>query len=350
MSELKKNKLIDERPLIVLPSLAAQCGLFPAIFIQQLHHNLVWIAESIEKEHDTKTLKRLVEQKFWTAQRKEGKKKVPDTQARLWYRCTPTAWMDEFPWSSQRTLKRTISHVRSFGVLTARRPGNAYDQTNYYSLDYDLLRERGIYLEGQVDPIQRAILALSIGPACPDPKGQTDVGNQPDRQVSEQPPEEGGGGDGADAPENQNIDPAIHWPDSIQESDRATVAKKIQPLSPENQQAVVDALAEKLENVAAGKTAPIRSLGAYVAGLANKARKGTLERPQKAEEDQRSAELAAEIEEIRQAVELGANLLVDGEAVTEFDGQRVWTSKHGCKPLGSLIARGAKIETHREAA
>lgn len=180
---MSEHKLLDEAPLIVLPSLAVAIGLQQAVFLQQLHFNLSFLATTIEKE-DPKRRKEKAAENLWTSK---------GFGLRLWYRKSVAGWIEELPWLSARTLKRTVAEVKNHGVLVT---SQGYDQTNYYSIDYDQLRSMGHYGKGQIDPFQRARLALSMGPERPDSAGHNDLNNLKDIENIEtiQEPAASGGG------------------------------------------------------------------------------------------------------------------------------------------------------------
>lgn len=308
------HKLLDERPLFVLPSLAVQLGLFGSIFIQQLHHNLVWLAESIERESKEEERQARGKKTLWMAK--------GDYQRRLWYRATPTALLEEFPWSSNRTIKRTISACRPFGLLTTSRGG--YDQTNYYSLDYDQLRKIGIFGEGQIDPIQRAILALSIGPPCPDPKGQSGAGILPDQQTKsdQQPPISGGGC-------KSGKEEKINWPENLA-GYVAGLKPMLADLDDVNRQAFVDEISEKLRE---GRIKGTPS--AYAAGMLKKG----WQPGEAATAERQAAEIEERVTAILAAAEAGQTILLDGE-LAQLDGRYLRPDSGGCVPLQEAVARG----------
>ncbi len=114
------NKLLlNEPPLIILPSLASVLGLNEAIFLQQLHY---WLLKST-------TL-------F------DGKK---------WVYKTVEEWEKEFPFWSDSTIKRAVGSLKKRGVLMVKKLSeNKRKRVNYYSISYDNL--------GQIDPIQQVKL------------------------------------------------------------------------------------------------------------------------------------------------------------------------------------------------
>ncbi|WP_294742104.1 conserved phage C-terminal domain-containing protein [uncultured Exiguobacterium sp.] len=113
--------LIEEYPLIVLPSLAIEIGLNEAIFLQHIHY---WLGKS-KHEHDGRK---------WT------------------YNSIPE-WQEQFPFWSESTIKRVISNLEKQKLLLSTSKYNklAIDRTKWYSIDYDAL-ESMTRPSGQFDP------------------------------------------------------------------------------------------------------------------------------------------------------------------------------------------------------
>ena len=102
------NLLIQEVPLMVLPTLATKIGLNEAMFLQQLHY---WIDRS---KHDM-----------------EGHR---------WIYNTIEDWCKQFPFWSRRTIARVISALERQGlVLTANYNRKGFDRTKWYTVNYELL-------------------------------------------------------------------------------------------------------------------------------------------------------------------------------------------------------------------
>jgi DnaD/phage-associated family protein len=100
--------LLDDKPIIVLPSLAEKVGLNEAIFLQQLNY---WLQES----------KHCYEEKKWIYNTQED-------------------WQEQFPFWSISTIRRTISKLEGFGLLII---GNFnkknFDRTKWYTINYEEL-------------------------------------------------------------------------------------------------------------------------------------------------------------------------------------------------------------------
>ena len=112
--------LIDENPLILLPSLAKAIGLHEAIIIQQIHY---WI------EHHGPDGKRY-------GQVEEGKR---------WIRNTVADWKkSNFCFFSNSQIYRTLKSLEKQDLVTSRKDLNktGYDRTKWYTINYPILRQR----------------------------------------------------------------------------------------------------------------------------------------------------------------------------------------------------------------
>jgi len=102
--------LINEYPLLVLPSLGAKIGLNEALVLQQLHY---WIEKS-DLIFDNKK----------------------------WVYNTIEEWEEQFPFWSNRTIKRVFENLEKLGLIFKEKLAkNKFDKTNYYSINYDILSE-----------------------------------------------------------------------------------------------------------------------------------------------------------------------------------------------------------------
>ncbi|PLR95737.1 conserved phage C-terminal domain-containing protein [Bacillus sp. T33-2] len=99
------NLLINENPMMVIPSLAKKIGLNEALFLQQVHYWLVRSSHEIEGEK--------------------------------WIYNTYKDWQDQLSFWSESTIKRTIKSLEDKGYLIS---GNwnrlKLDKTKWYSIDY----------------------------------------------------------------------------------------------------------------------------------------------------------------------------------------------------------------------
>lgn len=104
--------LLDEHPLLVLPSLAQKVGLNESIILQQLHY---WLQKS-DKEID-------------------GKKWVYATYEQL---------HEQFPFWSIATIRRIIANLEKQNyILTANYNHMKIDKTKWYSINYSKIEEIG---------------------------------------------------------------------------------------------------------------------------------------------------------------------------------------------------------------
>lgn len=106
------NLLLNERPLIVLPSLAAMLNsLDEAVILQQIHY---WI-----------------------------EKKQNYREGRYWVYNSMENWMRQFPWiKSRTTLTRYFNNLEKKGLLITGNYNKAgFDKTKWYTIDYSTLSD-----------------------------------------------------------------------------------------------------------------------------------------------------------------------------------------------------------------
>lgn len=97
--------LLDDKPLIILPSLANKVGLNEAIILQQLHY---WLGISTN--------------------RKDGE---------TWVYNTYDEWQEQFPFWSISTIRRTITKLENQGLIIVGKFNKlAIDNTKWYRIDY----------------------------------------------------------------------------------------------------------------------------------------------------------------------------------------------------------------------
>ncbi|NUK31018.1 DnaD domain protein [Parageobacillus sp. VR-IP] len=102
--------LLDEKPLVILPSLAAEIGLNEAIILQQLHY---WLQESTNI-HD-------------------GYK---------WVYNTYEEWREQFPFWSISTIRRIITKLEEKGlIIVGNFNKSKIDKTKWYRIDYEKLTQ-----------------------------------------------------------------------------------------------------------------------------------------------------------------------------------------------------------------
>ena len=157
--------LINEVPLMCLPSLAVKIGLNEALFIQQLHY---WVDRS---------------------------KNIID--GRQWVYNTMADWSKQFPFWSQKTLSRTISNLEKQKlVISGNYNQKGYDRTKWYTIDYLALEqleteepETENHEEAEPDVSgenDAAISDQSIGTKCPHEENQGFAGTMGDVAVGDQ--------------------------------------------------------------------------------------------------------------------------------------------------------------------
>lgn len=104
------NYLINESPLVLLPSLATVIGLNEALVLQQMQY---WLNKS---------------------------DKVVD--GRAWVYNTYEEWCEQFPFWSKITIKRTILNLESKGlVISANHNKAKFDKTKWYTINYSKLED-----------------------------------------------------------------------------------------------------------------------------------------------------------------------------------------------------------------
>lgn len=102
--------LLDEPPLVVLPSLAVKYGLEEAVFLQQLHY---WLQRSDN----------IVEGKYWV------------------FNSVPK-WREQMPFMSETKLKRIIKRLENMGLIETRQMNkSSMDHTKWYTINYEKLYE-----------------------------------------------------------------------------------------------------------------------------------------------------------------------------------------------------------------
>lgn len=98
--------LLDEYPLIILPSLAEKIGLNEAILLQQIH--------------------------FWIGKKKHLK------DGRYWVYNTYKEWEKQFPFWSISTIRRAITSLEKQNLLITGNYNKAgFDNTKWYTIDYE---------------------------------------------------------------------------------------------------------------------------------------------------------------------------------------------------------------------
>jgi hypothetical protein len=98
--------LLDEQPLVVLPSLAIKLGLNESLVLQQLHY---WLQKSNQKRDG-----------FY------------------WVYNTYKEWNQQFPFWSLNTIRRAIANLEKNGVIVSGNYNDLkIDKTKWYRIDYE---------------------------------------------------------------------------------------------------------------------------------------------------------------------------------------------------------------------
>ncbi len=129
--------LMPSRPIVISPDLAYRIGLNEAIALQQVHY---WLKETTSGvEH-------------------EGAR---------WIYNTTEQWLEQFPFWSESTLKRTFTSLKKLGLLLIEQLNKAQrDMTNFYTINYE---------NKLLDDV---ISTKSIRSKCASPSGQNDTMEQ----------------------------------------------------------------------------------------------------------------------------------------------------------------------------
>jgi len=141
------SNLLDEPPMLILPSLAIAIGLDDALFLQQC-----W---------------------FWCEHYRRQRDLRHYHNGQWWIWNTLKSWQIQMPWWSTRTIKRIIARLRARDLLlVANYNLYQYDQTNWYTV----VKARADALTappwGQNGPMEQAKLAPSMGTEWPNGEGQ----------------------------------------------------------------------------------------------------------------------------------------------------------------------------------
>ncbi len=102
--------LIDEYPLVVLPSLAKEIGLNEAIMLQQIH--------------------------FWISKRKHLK------AGRYWVYNSYDSWVNQFPFWSKSTIIRILKRLEERELIESANYNRLkIDNTKWYTINYPKVSE-----------------------------------------------------------------------------------------------------------------------------------------------------------------------------------------------------------------
>ncbi|NWQ41930.1 conserved phage C-terminal domain-containing protein [Bacillus sp. EB106-08-02-XG196] len=135
--------LINEAPLMIVPSLAVKIGINEAVVLQQIHY---WLGRS---KHQIK--------------------------GRKWVYNTYEDWQEQFPFWSISTIKRTFHSLEKLGVVVSDN-WNAMklDKTKWYTINYEQLaniEQRCEPSSTQPEPTavsEQTPIQFSLNPAIPE--------------------------------------------------------------------------------------------------------------------------------------------------------------------------------------
>jgi len=129
--------LLDESPLLILPTLAELIGLHEAIVLQQVHY---WV------EINTKAQKNLKDDFYWTYNSYQ-------------------AWQLQFPFWTLRAIKGIIARLESQGLLITGNFNKAkFDRTKWYRIDHERLAN----IEGKRKCKKFTMEETSFAPTIPE--------------------------------------------------------------------------------------------------------------------------------------------------------------------------------------
>nr|WP_309099977.1 replication protein [Fredinandcohnia onubensis] len=104
------NLIINDKPLLIPPTLATLIGLKESIILQQLHY---WLQRSKNIREDRK-----------------------------WVYFTYDQLVEQFPFFSKSTIRRAISYLENNGFLCSKQFNKMkIDRTKWYSINYEALEE-----------------------------------------------------------------------------------------------------------------------------------------------------------------------------------------------------------------
>ncbi len=104
------NLILDDKPLLIIPTLAAMIGLNESIILQQLHY---WLQRTNNIREDRK-----------------------------WVYFTYDELGEQFPFFSNSTIRRAISKLENSGLLSSNNFNRMkIDRTKWYSINYERVNE-----------------------------------------------------------------------------------------------------------------------------------------------------------------------------------------------------------------
>ncbi|MDH2122994.1 conserved phage C-terminal domain-containing protein [Pantoea brenneri] len=167
--------LLKVKPLVISPELAQRIGLNEAIVLQQICY---WLEDTTSGvEH----------------------------AGRRWVYNTIEEWTNQFPFWSEKTVKRALTSLKAHGLIYVEQlKKTQHDRTNFYSINHSnpLLADGDKltpskktncpHREGQSVPMDKVNLSQSIGSTCPTlteitTENTTEITTTPSCQVAGQP-------------------------------------------------------------------------------------------------------------------------------------------------------------------
>lgn len=135
---ISSSLLLDEPPLIVLPSLAIRVGLESAIVLQQLHYFIKINLKANRNIYD----------------------------GRPWVYNSYTGWQSIFPFLSTKAIQRIFANLKKSGIiLTGNYNKSAMDRMKWYSINYEKLHSPHFHKRenayGQIVQMDEAKLSTS---------------------------------------------------------------------------------------------------------------------------------------------------------------------------------------------
>ena len=125
---MSTHLLLNERPLQVLPTLAAIFGINEAIAIQQIH----WVVTIKHEHEDDKT--------FY--------------QNFMWCKYTLNQWQKKMPWLSSSSIYRLFKKLENEGLVKTCQPyTSSRDQTKWYRIDYKVFQVKSQNPSSQNDDL-----------------------------------------------------------------------------------------------------------------------------------------------------------------------------------------------------
>jgi len=142
--------LLKVKPLVISPVLASRIGLNEAIVLQQICY---WLEDTTSGvDHD----------------------------GRRWVYNTIEEWTQQFPFWSEKTVKRALSSLREHGLIYVEQlKKSQHDRTNYYAINHrspllfdgdNLTPSKGTSCpsrKGHIVPLEEDNLSRSNGSTCP---------------------------------------------------------------------------------------------------------------------------------------------------------------------------------------